>query len=109
MSREEVRLHWRARIEEFRESGQTAAEWCKVHNLKVNQLRRWIHKFSKQSTVESTSPTIRWLSVTTESPTTTITTGPTMTIHIGSASIEVQDGFNPILLKQIVHVLAESC
>ncbi|KPV43987.1 IS66 family insertion sequence element accessory protein TnpA [Alicyclobacillus ferrooxydans] len=107
MSREEVQLQWKARVDEFRESGQTAAEWCRVHSLNVNQFRRWIHKFPKQGTAESPSPTIRWLSVTTEDPTTTIATGPAITIHVGSASIEVQDGFNPTLLKQVVHALAE--
>ena len=108
MSREEVRIQWEARVQEFRNSGLTAAEWCRVHHLNVNQFRRWIHKFPEQNVGEETSSsTIRWLSVKTENLVTHVASAPTITVRVGAAHVEVRDGFNPVLLKQVVQALAE--
>lgn len=107
MSKQEVRIKWEARIQEFRNSGLSAAEWCRVHHLNVNQFRRWIHKFPVQDIREETSPAIRWLSVKTRDLATPTASAPTITIRIGAAHIEVRDGFNPALLKQVIQALAE--
>ena len=104
MSKEEVRIQWEARVQEFRNSGLTAAEWCRVHHLNVNQFRRWIHKFPQQNVGEETSSSIRWLSVKTENHVASV---PTITVRVGVAHVEVRDGFNPVLLKQVVQALAE--
>ena len=107
MSREEVRIQWKTRVQEFRGSGQTAAEWCRVHHLNVNQFRRWLHKFPEQNVREETSSTIRWLSVKNENLATHVASVSTITVRVGAAHVEVRDGFNPTLLKQVVQALAE--
>jgi hypothetical protein len=104
VSREEVRMQWKSRIEEFRESGQTAAEWCRVHSLNVTQFRRWIHRFPAQYASENNPSTIRWLSAQTVDAAIDV---PTITVNIGEVHIEVRDGFSPTLLRQVVQALAE--
>ncbi len=104
MSREEVRMQWKSRIEEFRESGQTAAEWCRVHSLNVTQFRRWIHRFPAQYASENNPSTIRWLSAQTVDAAIHV---PTITVNIGEVHIEVRDGFSATLLRQVVQALAE--
>lgn len=97
-------MQWKARIEEFRESGQTVAEWCRVRNLNVTQFRRWIHRFPAQGASENNPSTIRWLPAQTADAAIHV---PTITVNVGEVHIEVRDGFNPTLLKQVVQALVE--
>ncbi|QQE77835.1 transposase [Alicyclobacillus sp. SO9] len=106
MSREEVRNHWRKLVEEFRESGETAAAWCREHNLDVKQFRRWARKFDKETSTNATaSPRVKLLSVQVEDS--VEDAEPALVVHVGAASVEVHNGFNRSLLKQVVQVLAE--
>lgn len=41
MSREEVRNQWRELVEEFQNSGESAAAQCRGRNLNVASFRRW--------------------------------------------------------------------
>lgn len=57
----ELRDGWRARVGEFRASGQTGAAWCEAHQIKEHQLWYWIRKFPvEQSPKESFS---NWIPV----------------------------------------------
>lgn len=104
MSREEVRNHWRKLVEEFRESGETAAAWCREQNLDVNQFRRWARTFEKETSTHAL-PAVKWLSVQVENP--VERTAPALVVHVGVASVEVHSGFSPSLLKQVVQALAD--
>lgn len=55
MSREELRRHWRLKVEEFETSGQNASRFCREKDLNYAQLLRWRKKFSRtEIAIEST-------------------------------------------------------
>lgn len=83
---QELRLQRKVRVEESRESGQTAADWCRAHNLNVTQFRRWIHKFPVQGVMENSPPTLSWLSVKVEHSTTSLSPEATIVIRIDDNS-----------------------
>ena len=105
MSKEEVQNQWRELVEEFRNSGETAAAWCRSRSLNVTQFRRWVRKFANDSTHSGEVTTVKWLSVQVEEPAEDTTS--VLVVHVGSAFVEVRDGFNPLLLKQVVQALAD--
>ena len=108
MSREEVQNQWRELVEEFRKSGDTAAAWCREHELNPEQFRRWVRKFSNETPAKEpvAATAIQWLPVQIADA-----QGDDLqsmlVVHVGSAAIEVRNGFSPSLLKQVVRVLAD--
>ena len=102
MTKPGLRQEWEARIADFRASGQSGTAWCATHNLRPNQLWYWLKKII---TVENPSITqTQWMSVEIND------FGPTgkrngLLIKVGQAVIEVQPGFNPALLKEVVRTL----
>lgn len=102
MTKSELRQEWEARIADFRASGQSGAAWCAAHNIKPNQLWYWLKKFRSAENPSNTQT--QWMSVQIDeklSP-----TGKSrLLIKVGPAVIEVQPGFNPALLKEVVQAL----
>lgn len=107
MSKEEARKQWKARVDEFLASGETATAWCREYDLNVNQFRRWVRKFAHQTVSEHTSSPVGWLPVRVNESGLVGTSEGTLMVHVGSVSIEVKSGFRPSLLKQVVRALAE--
>jgi hypothetical protein len=99
MSREEIRNQWRELVEEFRNSDESAAAWCRARNLNVTQFRRWIRKFGNEATP------VRWLPVEVQGA--VENEKSSVIVHVGAASVEVRNGFNSLLLKQVVQALAD--
>lgn len=42
MPKTDLRNAWATRIREFRTSGQSAAAWCRVNDVKQHQLHYWL-------------------------------------------------------------------
>lgn len=105
----ELRQQWQDQVNTFRASGLSATKWCAEHNLKLHQLRYWLRQFPMRSS-ESThlkSSTQRWLSVQTDSATSILNDAGALRVHVGVAVIEVQSGYDPVLLTQLVQTLAQ--
>ncbi|WP_026975975.1 IS66 family insertion sequence element accessory protein TnpA, partial [Alicyclobacillus contaminans] len=51
----ELRELWRARVADFRASGQTGAAWCAAHQIKEHQLWYWVGKFKAEAQERSAS------------------------------------------------------
>lgn len=108
-SREQRRQLWAARIADFRASGLTMSAWCAANHCTIDQLKYWLYKAKNlPSSPSSASPT-RWvpLMVTDPHPTTD-DAPPSLVVCIGKARIELQNGFDPGLLRDVVRVLWES-
>lgn len=90
------RAAWAERIADFQASGLSVPRWCAAQGFKVHQLRYWLKK------LEATPPqtALRWLPLGFSDP------GPTLTIRVGPAAIEVQNGFDPQLLITVVKTLS---
>ena len=99
MTREERRHYWKTLVDEQTQSGLSASNFCREHNLKVSQFYRWRRKFQNLTPVRSSNGFIRLI--------------PTMK---GSGSgiriwlfddlcIEVDRGFDPFTLRAAVETL----
>src|SRR5690554_1191982 len=93
----EKRQKWESRVTAFKASGQTAADWCSAHDLKIHQLRYWLNKF-KSAGEEPIVKETKWLSV--EVGELNNSSQPNaLPIRVGKATIEVKPGFDPTLLS----------
>lgn len=101
----ELRKEWERRIAVFRASGLTQTKWCEVNEVSIHQLKYWLKKMdSPHSTQESSN---KWVSLALEEPEEAF--NETLQVKVGLASIEVQPGFNPSLLADVVKVLKTVC
>lgn len=106
MTKTELRKEWEARVEAFKDSGQSTSAWCAAHDLKPHQLRSWLRKL--HSTDASTSMSSQWLSLEVGDPERSVWESA-MLIKVGHATVEVKPGFDPTLLSDIVRTLAALC
>lgn len=105
MEKVELRNEWAARVAAFKASGKSTAEWCTENNLKPHQLRYWLRKDRLIDNPSEITP--RWLSLEIGD----LNTGcqkDRLIVRIGQAVIEIQPGFNPTLLSDVVRVLAHN-
>ncbi|AGL02524.1 IS66 family insertion sequence element accessory protein TnpA [Desulfoscipio gibsoniae] len=100
MAKSELRQEWETRIADFRASGQSGAAWCAAHNIRPNQLWYWLKKIKSAENPSITQT--QWVSVEINE---SDPTGNGLLIKVGPAVIEVQPGFNPALLKEVVQTL----
>ena len=107
LSKREInRQRWRERIGAWRESGQSQKAFCKAHHLSFASFRRWrgIFKGDSAEGVVTTTEPVRFLPVSVHEPTYT-----NLRIHIqDDLRIEVAQGFDPQLLRQVLQVLRAS-
>ncbi|HUC90397.1 MAG TPA: hypothetical protein VMS09_00035 [Paenibacillus sp.] len=108
MAREDVQKKWEDRIAAFRSSGEKASRWCKANHVDRRGLYTWMKRLSASSN-----------SSTAAKPTTFIKAKVTpeqepkqsacLRIRLGEAVIEVDAGFNPALLRDVVQALEATC
>jgi hypothetical protein len=105
MTHDEVRQVWEGRIAAYQASGQSATEWCAMHQLLPRQLWYCLRKF--KATNKSVTPSSRWMAINVAKPFEEKVT--TLHVRIGSAVIEVKSGYNPALLSDVVRTLQTLC
>lgn len=93
---------WTERIANYRTSGQTMSVWCLSHGVTPHQLKYWLRKIDPVPS-RTSAPHFIPVTLTPKSP-----LAP-LTLRIGPASIDVQEGFSPELLRQIVQALETLC
>lgn len=103
MEKTELHMEWERRIADYESSGHTQATWCAINKVNVNQLKYWLKKIKGPKRTRSTKSKFTPV-VVTEPP-----ANESMEIKIGQASIEVQPGFNPSFLADIVRTLKTLC
>jgi len=97
MTKEEQQTTWVARIAAFKASGQSVPKWCAANNIKPHQLR---YRLKKEAHVPTGAPTW-WLPLNLSDP-----EPSPISIKVGQAVIEVQPGFDPKLLLNVVSTLS---
>ena len=98
MTRSELAEQWREQIEDFSTSGMTAQEWSNFNAVPLNQLQYWKRRLKELDKSEATSTT--WTALEIEQPVASY-----ITLRIGSASIDLNSGFDPCLLREVVRAL----
>ncbi|AGA60106.1 hypothetical protein Theco_4110 (plasmid) [Thermobacillus composti KWC4] len=107
-SREQRRQLWAARIADFRASGLTMSAWCAANHCTIDQLKYWLYKAKNlPSSPSSASPT-RWVPLMVADPHPQSDAPPSLVVCIGKARIELQTGFDPGLLRDVVRALGEA-
>ncbi|GIM48395.1 hypothetical protein DNHGIG_39440 [Collibacillus ludicampi] len=105
MSHAELRKEWEVRIAAFRASGQSASAWCRAHQLKLHQFRYWLRKIEHKEA--AVTPSSKWISVEVDGQ--TDKSRNTLLVRVGQATVEIQSGFDPALLANVVRTLQTLC
>jgi hypothetical protein len=111
MKRAEKQKEWERKVIQYRDSKQSVAHWCAANNESPDRLWYWLRKHKTGEYAAENTALIRpdkWLQVEVceNSP---IEPSDGITVKVGKACIEIKPGFEPILLSQVVRVLAASC
>jgi hypothetical protein len=107
MNREERRQLWQARMADYRQSGLSLKAWCALQEYTPDQLKYWLYKRTpKTPSTSSLLPSPQFVSLTTllASP-----PSSSLQVHVGSARIEINSGFDPNLLRELVRALESPC
>ncbi|MEK4877003.1 MULTISPECIES: IS66 family insertion sequence element accessory protein TnpA [Paenibacillus] len=99
---EQRQYEWTERIRDYRASGLTMSAWCEAQGLTIHQLKYWLRKIDS-SQPHSFAPSFIPVTV---SP---LSSPSSLTLRIGRTSLEVQAGFSPELLRQVVQALEHLC
>lgn len=106
MNRSDLRIEWEERIANFLSSGQSASKWCAANEISIHQFWYWKKRLKTTQDIVKDSP--KWLSlemgdsIDDDSKTKIV-------VRVGQAAIEVEDGFEPKLLLDVVRTLQSIC
>ncbi|WP_164667672.1 IS66 family insertion sequence element accessory protein TnpA [Virgibacillus doumboii] len=103
MTLKDKRIEWKARYDDWKESGQSIAEWCRDQEIKVHQMYYWVQRFERDVISPETETTeTQWLTVQVDDY--AEDQGPIF-IHVDTISVEVRPGANVQLLSDVIHIL----
>ncbi len=102
---ENRRLVWDERICQFQESGQSGAAWAKEQGISVHQLRYWYRTLTGQPITKARSNTQTWVELPVASTMESSSHGSGITLRCGSLLIDVDRGFDPQVLADVVQTL----
>lgn len=95
MTHEEQSSIRRQKVNDYRASGQTAAEWCSENNVSTNKLRYWLTKCNREDNADTQQESFIELKQTSVKEVPVI-------IKIGVVSIELYSGFHAETLRQAI-------
>lgn len=109
MSNREIRRQtWITRITAYKQSGQTMKAWCREQDVTLDQLKYWLQKL-KSETGESDSSTPTSFVPLALHESLPVPTSTSLRLQVGIVHIEVNVGFDPGLLRNVVAALRTSC
>ncbi|WP_413541990.1 IS66 family insertion sequence element accessory protein TnpA [Brevibacillus sp. WF146] len=86
--------------------------WCAANQCSISQMKYWLYKskIGKSSPASTGSaPAARFVPLSVTDQTGAPLSAPLLVVRIGQVSIELHPGFNPKLLREVVHALKSSC
>ena len=92
-----------ALVAECRASGMTAREWCRQQGIKYSQYCGWATRVNRE---ERQGESLEWANVTLNKEN---NSSGEIKIHCGNLTINVEPGFNPTLLADILKVVHALC
>jgi hypothetical protein len=95
---------WEKLIEEFKASGKSQAQWCREKNLKVKAFNYQYRKLRKIAQNNQVDKQINWLPVELKP-----LISSKLSIRVGKAVIEIQNGYDEGLLQSVVKSLEAIC
>lgn len=109
---------WRQIVYQCRNSGQTIAEWCEGHQIARQTYYRWQQEvwanengqrvYPQKTTTELTSSRFAEIRIPTPVSERRLNVEtPNLVIHKGGWSLEIRNGADPELLRQILRLVDE--
>jgi hypothetical protein len=109
MTTKEQRLHeWTARVADYKASGLTMSAWCTANHFTMDQLKYWIRKMKDVPSSAVPTPSTRWVPLSVADHASAVSAS-SLVVRIGQASIVLQAGFDPQLLREVVQALKALC
>lgn len=105
MKRSDLINEWEQRIASFITSGQSASKWCAVNDISIHQF--WYWKKRLKTTQDTFNDSSKWLAL--EMDESIEDFKPKLVVKVGQASLEIEHGFDPKLLVDIVRTLQSLC
>ncbi|TFE26252.1 IS66 family insertion sequence element accessory protein TnpA [Cohnella luojiensis] len=107
MSREDVQKKWEARVAACHASGEKVSRWCQANHVDRRQFYSWKKRLSGSSEVSKARKPTTFipLPVAMEE----MDQSSCLRIKLGAAVIEVDAGFNPVLLREVLKALEAVC
>lgn len=100
----EKRRFWEQQIQQWKDSGLSQTEFCRLHNLKAHQLTYWKKRFDR--TQAPVSLIELQLHSTLQSP--PCTNGSALRLILNEQyRIDIDRGFDPLTLQRLVLVLRQ--
>ena len=96
-ARQERRELWAERIEAFLSSGLSQRAWCREHGLRPNH--HW-YRLRKYATETNQPQSGKWIQLDSLAP-----TGTGVVLRLGNVTEEIQRGFAPQLLTEVIRSL----
>jgi transposase-like protein len=106
MTNQTLAAQWRHRFNEFARSGLSVERFCAAHNVSEYKFYYWRRKLSAAEASSQAGSGSNWLAVSVRPASSQHDAQTGLTVHVGSASIDVTAGFDPQLLRQIALALA---
>ncbi|WP_083932131.1 IS66 family insertion sequence element accessory protein TnpA [Cohnella laeviribosi] len=106
--REQRRQIWAARIADYRASGLTMSAWCAANQCTKDQLKYWLYKAKNMTPSPSTDSSTRWVPLTVADSQPKAPVSSALVVCVGQSRIELHPGFDPRLLREVVHALGEA-
>jgi hypothetical protein len=106
--KEQRRQDWIARIAEYKDSGQTMKAWCSAQGVTLDQLKYWLRKLKSHPARSVPKVPASFVPLSLNEPS-VLPASPSLPLYVGSVRIEVNVGFDPRLLRDVVTALVASC
>jgi len=100
MRKEDRQLEWMERLADYRASGLTMRAWCEERQVSFHKLRYWLRTTKRNESVPAVAASFVPLAVSEAAE-----TGALLVVRVGETRIELEPGFNPQLLRDVVQAL----
>ncbi len=101
MQTEQREKLWQERISSYQGSGLSIRDWCQEQGLPDHQLRYWLKKSLTGGNIKPVE-TSNWIAMGPNDP----APNSGVSLRIGTVTLEVQRGFDPQVLLDVVHSLS---
>jgi hypothetical protein len=95
---------WEKLIEEFKCSGKSQSQWCREKNLKVKAFNYQYRKYRSVNQNKQEINKTNWMPIKFEP-----LISSKLSIRVGKATIEIENGYDERLLQTIVKSLEAIC
>ena len=99
---EAKRQFWKEQVQLWQESGLSQKEYCRQNDLRENQLTYWKKRYIK------TESSISLVELTLSGSHFSSQNHSPLKVNLGEYQIEVDRGFDPVTLKQVIYVLGQA-